>query len=506
MTIEGGAVLFTDEVLKDENNIRKIIYSILKDSDTSIEIIALSDTRRRGFDFSCIFKIKFNKKFDINFKNISNSLYNIKAPSVLIIKLLIGYPQVEVENEITIHETLGSQTNMLPLCPSFLFQQEINNHEGMTIIGSAFYNLLKSKASKEHYTEFCTFINKKDPKTSNRVQNIFVMEFIECTSYTDFYENTLKNNAGKKLTKKSFYKYTILDESIELNCVNRSEELQNFFTYYMASLLAIKGFHHSDIHSDNIMICSNIEEKKSEQHEDQLNTERTTIFPFVIDFGRAGRINQEELVFRELYLNGNARKKLKLDDLSVIPHFDREQFLRPLYLNAQKNKTKIVDYVNRLLKEENYVHAVLTISMCINPKSGVHPSIFEGYYEHKHEPYADLYLIDEERKIKYNSILRQLIQKRNILEKELTEEEEQPIVRDLITIKPEDTPYLGLEKTDPRINSEEFDIKEFVNVDGGKSILRKKKKSKTKKSKTKKSKTKKSKTKKSIKKTKSKPN
>jgi len=497
MSVEGGSVLFTDEVLKDEKNIKKIIYSILKDADTSIEIIAISDTRRRGLDFSCIFKIKFNKKFDTNFKNISNAIYNIKAPSVLIIKLLIGYPHTEVENEITIQQALGSQTNRLPICPSFLFQEEINNYEGMTIIGSAFYNLLKLKANKKDYIDFCTFIKRTDPKISNRVENIFVMEFIECDSYTDFYENTLKNNAGKKLTKKSFYKYTILDESIELNYVNRSEELQNFFTYYMASLLAIKGFHHSDIHSDNVMICSNIEEKKSEQQDNQLNIERTNIFPFVIDFGRAGRITQQELVFRELHLNGNAGNKLKLEDISVVPRFDREQFLRPIYLNAKKNKSKIVDYVKSLLGEGNYVDAVLTISMCINPKSGPNPSIFEGFYEYKHEPYADLYFIDEVRKIKYNSIISQLIQKRNQLEKQLTEEMEQQIVRDAITIKPEDTPYSELEQIDPIIVSEKFDTKDYIEVDGGKLILRRQKKSKTKKSKTKKSKTKKSKTKKS---------
>jgi hypothetical protein len=245
----------------------------------------------------------------------------------------------------------------------------------------------------------------------------------------------------------------------------------------MTSLLAIKGFHHSDIHSDNIMICSNIEEKKSEQHEDQLNTERTNIFPFVIDFGRAGRINQDELVFRELHPKGIGRKKLKLDDLSVAPYFDSEQYLRPIYLNAVKNKTTIVEYVNRLLKEENYVDAVLTISMCINPKSGMYPPIFQGFYDFKHEPYADLYFINEARKIKYNSIISQLIQKRNLLEKQLPEEREQQIMRDSIALSHIDPPYSGLNKTDPRIVSNEFDSKEFVDVDGGKLILRRKKKS-----------------------------
>ena len=487
MTIEGGAVLFTDEVLKDEKNIRKLIYEILKDPDTSIEILALNDTRRRGLDFSCIFKIKFNKKFDTYFKNISNTIYNIKAPSVLIIKLLIGYPRNEVENEISIHKTLGAQTNMMPICPSFLFHEEINNHE-MTTIGSAFYDLLKLKSIKEDYIEFCNFINNKDPKTSKQLQNIFFMEFIECTSYTEFYQNALKNNAGKKLSATSFYKYTVLDEEIRLSCVNISEELRNFYTYYMASLLAIKGFHHSDIHSDNVMICSNIEVKKSDQEENQLNIERTNIFPFVIDFGRAGRIIQEELVFRELRQSG--KKKLELDDLTKEPWSPRAKILRPIYLNALKNKTNIVDHVNSLLSEGNYVDAVLTISMCVNPKSGDgYPSIFEGFYDYKHEPYIDLYLINDEIKIKYNSIISRLIQKRNQLE-----EKEHQIARDSITINPEDTHYRGLKKSKSRSSS-----KEYVEVDGGKLVLKrqKKSKSKTKKSKSKQSKKSKSKTKKS---------
>ena len=112
----------------------------------------------------------------------------------------------------------------------------------------------------------------------------------------------------------------------------------------------------------------------------------------------------------------------------------------------------------------------------------MYPSLFQGFYDFKHEPYADLYFITEARKIKYNSIISQLIQKRNLLEKQLAEEREQQIATDSITIKPEDTPYSGLEKTDPRITSEEFDSKEFVDVNGGKLILRRKKKSRKKRS------------------------
>ena len=107
----------------------------------------------------------------------------------------------------------------------------------------------------------------------------------------------------------------------------------------------------------------------------------------------------------------------------------------------------------------------------------MYPSLFQGFYDFKHQPYADLYFINEARKIKYNSIISQLIQKRNLLEKQLTQEEEQQIMRDSMTIKPEDTPYSRLEKTDPRITSEEFDSKDYVNAEGRKLILRRKKRS-----------------------------
>ena len=493
MIVEGGAVLFTDEVLKDEKNIRKLIYNILKDTDTSIEIIALNDTRRRGLDFSCIFKITFNKKFDTYFKTISNSIYNITAPRVLIIKLLIGYPHDEVANEVAIHKTLGAQTNILPICPSFLFHEEINNTTMTTNIGSAFYDLLKFKSNKEHYEEFCNFINNNEPKTSAKLQNMFIMEFIECTSYTDFYEKTLTDTAGKTRTNRSFYRYITLDTEIKLSCINRSQELRNFYTYYMASLLAIKGFHHSDIHSDNVMICSNIEIITSVPDENQLNIERTNIFPFVIDFGRAGSITSEELVFQELRTERGI-KKFKLNKLTEEPPFDREKYLRLIYLDAKKNKTSIVDHVTRLLGEGNYVDAVLTISMCVNPKSGAnYPSLFVGYYDFGHDPYMDLYLINKDRKEKYNEMISKLIKKREQLELEtqLIETKEDPIARVSRTINPEDTQYRGLDKSEPGSISKDG----FVEVDGGKLVLKRQKKSKTKKSKTKKTKSKKSKSK-----------
>ena len=136
--------------------------------------------------------------------------------------------------------------------------------------------------------------------------------------------------------------------------------------------------------------------------------------------------------------------------------------------------------------------------MCVNPKSGAnYPSLFVGYYDIGHDPYMDLYLINKDRKEKYNEMISKLIKKREQLELEtqLIETKEDPIARVSRTINPEDTQYRGLYKSEPRSIS----IKGFVEVDGGKLVLKrqKKSKSKTKKSKSKQSKKSKSKTKKS---------
>ena len=490
MTLQGGAVLFTDEVLKDEENIRNLIFKILEDRDTRIGYVTASAGNKR-FQSTSIFKIIFNKKFDINFKIFSNSLYNIKAPRALIIKLIIGYPHNQVENEINIHKTLGAQTNMLPICPSFLFYEQINNI-AMTDIGSAFYNLLQSKLYRVHYETFLKEIRIEDPKTSTQLQEMFIMEFIDCPNYIDFCTATFKDNASKQFTEESFYKYITLDTDIILSSpiqeseeLQISEELQNFYTYYMASLLAIKGYHHSDLHSENIMICSDT--MGSEQHVNQLNIGRTNIFPFVIDFGRAGMITRDELVFKTLIT--------PYGKIYVTDH----EYINPIYVEAQKNRANIVDYVTRLLKEENYVDAVLVISMCINPNCGSYPSHFQCYFDAGLDPiYMELYLINYERKIKYNKMLITLINERKELERKELERKE--LGRPLFSTQ--SIPIKINEANVPRyrgVPSLAFPPSQNIVsgiievVDGGKLVLKRQKSLSQKKSKTKKSKTKKTK-------------
>lgn len=137
MTFNGGTVLFSDEVLQDESKINRLIVNILTHQDTKIEVIRVKTSRVT----TGIFKITLNEKFSNHFK--SNPTQNINAPSVLIIKLFIGYPDNEVTNEIAIQKALGSQNNVLPICPSFLFAEKIKTPgKEMTMLGILFYRLI----------------------------------------------------------------------------------------------------------------------------------------------------------------------------------------------------------------------------------------------------------------------------------------------------------------------------------------------------------------------------
>ena len=495
MTIHGGTVLFSDEVLLNELAISKLIQDILIDRSTMIEVIrVITHTETTG-----IFKITVNEIFSKFFK--SNPIHNINAPRVLIIKLFINYQEYEVANEIAIQSELGSRTNIMPICPSFLFSERIQTPgEEMTILGKLFYSLFELKAPIQYGTFRINF-GDKTPLTSAYIQDILIMEFIDCETYFAFCKSTLANNADKTITEDSFYKY--ITHNIEIK-LSTDKELRNFYTYYMASLLAIKGYHHDDIHNSNIMICSTTEVVKSEQHINQLNTERTNVVPCVIDFGRAGRITQDELEFYEL-TPAIAKSKLGIDDTSKEPQEPNTNYFAPIYINALRNNTRIVEYVESLLKAKNYVDAVLTLSMCKNPKERYINSMFIEYYEFDHISYRDLYKMNEERKKKYNSIIQQLIEKRNqlelALELQLIQKKEKSIVSGLIKTKQEDgentlaleekNKYYSiiqpLEKANPIVSGSKINY--IINY-GGKLVLRRQKKFKKSK-KSKKSKTKK---------------
>ena len=412
MTFNGGTVLFTDKVKQDEDRLHDLICVILEDKDTKIKPIYIVNKEENQGSITAVFIITLNNtKFSINFK--SDPTNNIKAPQALIIKLFINSPETSVQNEINTHAQIGSQTNLMPICPSFLFTERIRTTsvENMTKLGKAFYKLFQNKNNIE-YTEFDRQLTPICSIERNCVQDIIIMEFIDCDTYSDFYLTetsiSFRDEDPKSFSDedpKSFsdedpiFKYSIHNIEITLTY----DELKNFYTYYIASILATTepGFHHSDMHNKNIMICytkkTSVEEYKN-------------VLPFVIDFGRAGKIEQDELQFCQLH---NIEKQQILESGD-----EYTMYIRDIYIDAKRNKTRIVDHVNSLLFEEYYVDAVLTLSMCINPKSEVFKSMFQssyGYNSKNEILYTYLYLMNTERKTKYNRLIKQIIENRNEL-------------------------------------------------------------------------------------------
>ena len=462
MSFNGGTVLFKDRDITEER-IQDALITILTHPKTTISTLLLNNkdsTQNTNQEWVIVFKVdvptELGKKY---FMDINKT---IKQPTVLVIKLLTNANQRELTNELTIHETLGPQSNILPFCPSFIFREEIKSKDThMTALGNAFYGLLQTNyritdslggeqelmkniyefidtlrfvdlnildiiKQKKVYSDIIgswLSLNDLDKTTKKKiialiskiykliqgfsVQTIIIMEFLECSSLRQFYKD--KRSEKQKLRETDvpptpYDLYNITLESLNL------DELYNFCTYFLASLMAKTDYSHGDLHHDNVMIC---------------NTTETSIVPYLIDFGKSTALSN--LQFHELNDVG---------EISAMYYFDLQnfnlpynnsmlikQFISPIYYLA---KSKYKDRSDDLYKDiaakidkGEYVEAVILISMCKDKSSG-HPSMFyetfnPSFYK-DNEPvsinYLYLYKITKQQAEKYNALIRQIISQR----------------------------------------------------------------------------------------------
>ena len=193
------------------------------------------------------------------------------------------------------------------------------------------------------------------------------------------------------------------------------------------------------------MICSNQNPAptiEDSQISPTIEDSPIKIHPFLIDFGRAGKLNSGELRFVTL-------EDEYLETLGpTFIHHD-------IYLNALKKKSTIADYIKTLLTLGNYVDAVLTLSMCVNkifPET--ENSQYKYYIEHMEETegkpsvYAYLFEIDKKMRTKFNTEIGKLIQKREQLEpvEQLAQVEQVKPVEQLTQVKPSDGGKLVLRR------------------------------------------------------------
>ena len=449
MIFKGGTVLFNTKT----KSVKAIILEILEDPATTSEFLHKNNP---GQGVTYIFKINFNSEiFSKYFLKIDK---NIQAPKVLIIKLLahnfissillLGMPgrnntaklrpikisESQFQNEIITHKTLGSQSNIVPLCPSLLYHERINNGGGessLTTLGKAFYNLIKK--DKTQFDSFETYLldtlrtqdksipvrdstlEIKDYALYNVIQEMIIMEYVDCKTLFQIYHVNSKNSTEEKQLKNG--KKFLYNTEINLPKIHTEEV---FYLLYLATLLALEGYSHGDLHTNNVLVCSELQEKTDKIYEAKIN-----VNPILIDFGKAEKI--EDLQFRVLLLGVNPiTREKKLWEKSKVP----AKFI-DIYYEAINHSSNIGQFINEKLENGEFVYAIIVISMCISKTTSIkEPSMFmyaffkndyNTVYATFYSMFDEIIVMDEKTRdyknivIDYDAKIKQFIELRNQL-------------------------------------------------------------------------------------------
>jgi len=423
MDFKGGALLFKTGV----KSVQYIILDILYDEGTKSEFIH-NNTSGEGVTY--IFKITFdNEKFNQYFKSIDST-----TPSVFIIKLLahnytktivnlgipgkkniptkqhVGINESQFQNEIKTHKELGSQTNSMPLCPSFLHHEQINNgsgEESFTPIGKAFYEVIKrDEAQFNDFEKFIIFtlstqdksippptgydkfkseeLQLKEYSLYDVIQEIIIMEYVDCKTLFQVYHVNLRNsNEVKRIKNGAKYLY---NTKIIIRPIIYEEV---FLLLYLATLLALEGYSHGDLHTNNVLVCL---KQTNYEKEPQATLD---INPILIDFGKAEKL--KNLKFRVMFVGVKPipkeskywNKNKKLDKFKEI------------YYEAETNQADIAQFIKDKLTDGEFVYALIVISMCISNTADIkEPSMFMYYFFLNKNIYETFYSMFEEVSVK----------------------------------------------------------------------------------------------------------
>ena len=233
-------------------------------------------------------------------------------------------------------------------------------------------------------------------------QTIIIMEFLECSTLNDFHniekEKERERERERETTEPPTH-YTLYNTTLEsLNL----DEVYTFCTYFLASLMAIEGYSHGDLHTSNVMICK---------------TPETSIVPYLIDFGRSTGLSN--LQFQELQDLDEYSSTYYLDKVKSLS-VQMKNFIKSMYFLAKSNKMTIHTYITDKIAENKYVEAVILISMCKNTTITNSWSMFyetfspTAYIDNRPVSinYLYLYKITNEQANKYNELITQLIDER----------------------------------------------------------------------------------------------
>lgn len=480
MSFKGGAINFKDRVV-----ISDVIQKILTDKGTNIKLLT-----QNPHTPAYLFTLKFNNaKFSKYFKKLPGS--NIS--NVLLLKLMayefLSYSSEgmridsnQFTNESKQHKHLTNNDKMFPICPSFLYSEDITlGFEKYTLIGKSINDLLnkfglysiiikdmvaKLKGCLIDKQRSLADTTSKNPDIliESVSQHIIIMEYNSCITLKKFigdghYDDIVSN----------YYIY-----GIELPIMG-AEEFTCILTLFVTLLMLKRGFIHGDLHENNILLC--VDDKQN-------------INPVVIDFGRTSRLKFENKFDTEnlvrlmniiQIVEDKKLKKEKLDNLKVMPYLLNSYLLHP-YFREIYNKTiniisptklkninlsaieqspqlrvmpvstfeapkltleviedadaDIAKHIENLLLSESYVEAAIVSSMCCLPSFNHSVFFFfiDSHLFRELSPYRSMYYCKNENKDKqlliwknYDILLKKLLEAR--LKRQLLFEAEQPITR-----------------------------------------------------------------------------
>ena len=195
--------------------------------------------------------------------------------------------------------------------------------------------------------------------------------------------------------------------------------LRRFFTLYLLTLLAQKGYSHGDSHTGNIMLThyssSSPFFKNSLGH--LLTSHNMNVVPYIIDFGEGALLTS--LTFEEL-----SEKILSKEILSEVKKIF--PFYHSLYdiVCRTVQVRLIISIINEYLRYHKYVEAILITTMCSSNNKN---SMFQKALKHDTSVYNHLFTINEEEAEILNSLIKQAIDDRKILETRLQQWQIEPV-------------------------------------------------------------------------------
>jgi hypothetical protein len=391
MSYKGGSVLFRNSVATPQEMEQQILQIL--ELTRGIEVVTEQENNN-----SVIYKLTFAE-------NIGNYLLGLPLnaprdvptyvpPRVLIIKYT--YDRIDNEDfhiEARTHFEIASakkRENVFPITPSFIFSQIIQqSDQQFTTIGAAFSQLLTTHNLKDRLE---TYLNRLLPRDRTHYkQTIIIMEMIDGITLHNGLSQLPQNLA-------------IVDDRFPF-VINRTF-LKNFYTFYLLTLLAEKGFSHGDPHSGNIMLVSTTGNPFFlNAFGDLLTQNNLNVVPYIIDFGRAAPLDR--LVFEPFTHAQLSNADFQRDAAFYIQVYNS---VVPL-LGAHTIEDIVLDLIRN---QHLYVQAILILTMCRYK----HPSMFQIAYKERSPIYNSFFYMTAANAHVLNILIREAINDRATLEQQ----------------------------------------------------------------------------------------